>query len=87
MDAKWTPEPWYIQIDSRGYEGVRNKGGFIAFSPSVSTFCDPVRFLEEREEVKANAERIVACVNALAGIENPAEYIAAFRAAIEGETK
>jgi cell shape-determining protein MreC len=34
------------------------------------------KFVISREEMLANARRIVECVNALSGIENPAEFVA-----------
>jgi hypothetical protein len=34
-------------------------------------------------KTRADAERIVACVNALDGIENPIEWVAAMRAKVQ----
>lgn len=38
---------------------------------------------ESKDQTKANAARIVACVNALIGIEDPAATLAAVREALE----
>jgi hypothetical protein len=63
MNTKHTPEPWHI-------------GGFRPELPMVygsdgQVASDCSRILRRSpEEQKANAERIVACVNALAGL-NP----------------
>lgn len=54
-------EPWVLQKTKKGWFEVRKHyGGYIATVTHDGPF----------------AERIAECVNALAGIENPAEFIA-----------
>lgn len=57
--SKHTPEPWSNKI---GAGSVFGHDGYI-----VTSFCEETRPMSERI---ANANRIVSCVNALAGI-NP----------------
>ena len=72
MDTKHIQEPWKIDT----IRGSNDDGWEVYLIPETGPESD-----WHRKIAKANAARIVACVNALAGIENPAEYIAAFRAA------
>ncbi len=73
-----TKEPW-------AYES-----GAIRIE-SDQRWKDPIRLesawredaWEGDEVAEANARRIVDCVNALAGIENPAAYVAAMGACVE----
>jgi hypothetical protein len=37
---KYNPEPWYIQNDLMGCPGVRNSGGFICFTRSITRYPD-----------------------------------------------
>ena len=68
-----TPEPWTNDSYNLVYSTVNNQ-----------TVCEIQDYLrnagdstehQPEEEATANAERIVKCVNACAGIENPAEFI------------
>ena len=63
MSEKWTPEPWGI-----------NKYGCIG---AGRHFINPViaksAWLDVPADEPANLERIVACVNACKGIDNPPE--------------
>jgi hypothetical protein len=70
--AKWTEEPW--ELDEHGYRILATVKGFkpTAAHPEFvvaqcSTYC-----CGESAGQRANASRIVACVNALSGIEDPA---------------
>lgn len=64
-DKKHTPEPWRVFHDSH-----------IESEETKTAIC---RFFDRREHDYpnhiANAARIVECVNALAGIDNPAEWV------------
>jgi len=72
-----TKEPWLARIDEYAVDIVQEKTGF--------GICD----IGTRKQLKnsdypnnvaeCNAHRIVECVNALAGIENPAEFVAKAR--------
>ena len=78
-----TPEPWRTTLEMVqffGYRGVRIEAGWDA--PDESTW---VAFVwgegSEDDDAKANADRIVACVNALAD-RDPARLVE-LEAAIE----
>jgi len=73
MDAKHTPEPWHVATNPGGpddqpaFPSVRDNSGLKHGQDIV---CMP---LGDSDTVKANAERIVACVNGCEGL-NPAAY-------------
>ena len=76
-EQKWTPEPWYV-IPNPEWPGARSR---VARSPDEPW----ANFAEICYPGNANARRIVRCVNALAGIENPGavrELVEAARAAV-----
>jgi hypothetical protein len=65
---KHTPEPWHVGTMSRTTLGrestdhyIENDSGYIIASVS--------HLLSYRKQHRANAERIVACVNACAGLD------------------
>lgn len=71
--SKHTPEPW-IAID----RAIKLNNGFgygetVANVPGGNT-SGPF-FVQSDEECEANARRIVSCVNACAGMEDPAAEI------------
>ena len=71
---KHTPEPW-VAID----RAIKRDNGFgygeiVANVPGGNT-SGPF-FVQSDEECEANARLIVACVNACAGMEDPAAEIA-----------
>jgi len=69
-----TPEPWEARrADHWGSYRIRPAEIWLGASSSMA-----------EDEQAANAARIVKCVNACAGIENPAEAIRAAREALEG---
>jgi len=70
MTQEHTPEPWACPIDDDGNSAVVARDGYLV------TFAFPNGDAAD----KANARRIVACVNALAGIP-----IEAIEALPEGE--
>lgn len=64
-----TPEPWVI-AEGITHIWIRdNDGGDTVFA----------LHREDDRDAEANARRIVACVNACAGIDDPAQYIAVAR--------
>ena len=70
---KHTPEPWeiYGRYGDHGRivgEGDRHIAGTMGYSSNI-------RSGEVRAENQANARRIVECVNACAGIEDPETVI------------
>jgi hypothetical protein len=76
--SKHTPEPWRwsfgrdtIQADRQG----RTTDVLKALLPEWHN----ARPSEGAEEILANIQRIVACVNACAGMENPVEEIERLR--------
>jgi hypothetical protein len=81
-----TPEPWKVLphesvvfIMAGGYANGTTPAS--AATPCVAC-CD--RYCHgPADEVQANGDRIVACVNALAGIPNPAAEMARLRAVEE----
>lgn len=73
-----TPEPWQYDPDQSEtlieYTDERGLTGMVA---QVEGYSD--------EPYEANAQRIVACVNALAGIRDPEAFMAEWRAIKEEE--
>lgn len=71
MNTKHTPEPWVLNEFADIYDVDDSNGMLIA-----AVFpCEDLLL----ETHKANAARIVACVNACAGMEDPAAEIAALQ--------
>ena len=70
MKTKHTPEPWAIGLSKESFVNDHKVIGY-----AIGRF-------NTDEEKKANAARIVECVNACAGMENPAAEIAALRARV-----
>ncbi len=82
-ETKHTPEPYVI-----GGDGADIFAGGTAPSYDDATHvadCQPVTpgLLGITTEQEANAQRIVACVNAMAGIKNPEEFVRQGKAAPE----
>lgn len=84
--SSWTKEPWgrdprvAMRVVADGDRGICSTGGFFNLQRSE----------EVHDENLANAERIVACVNALSGVPDPGallgevrEVLDAARAALE----
>ena len=63
-EQKHTPEPWH-QFAFEVYDGDN----------CIIADCGYAEDIIGKDGMKANAARIVACVNALAGIENPEEWV------------
>lgn len=85
MGAKHTKEPWALESITGSFDDGWEANLIPLTGPDSDWHCFVTAFgfgdPDYREIAEANARRIVACVNALAGIENPAEYIASIRAA------
>lgn len=60
---KHTPEPWFVEFENHVY--TADLQVFVALTWGSSKLDEPT--------IRANAHRIVACVNACEGIEDPAE--------------
>ena len=70
MQQLHAPEPWAISVDACGPA----ESSTICSTGDVICECGwETGTPAEQAEAAANAERIVACVNACAGIEDPAE--------------
>jgi hypothetical protein len=74
-NQKHTPEPWEVHNAS---------SHIIVHSEYLCHIadCGP-SFILETEEIEANTARIIECVNACAGIENPRRVIREVREALE----
>jgi hypothetical protein len=70
MKTQHAPEPW------------RNEYGTIT-AAQVGLLKPIVANVTHRRDREANAQRIVECVNALAGVADPASAITAAREALE----
>lgn len=73
-----TPEPWHHSADipQHGCRLIHAADGYLV--------ADAGRITKRTgDEMDSNAARIVACVNACAGMMDPAKEIAALRAALE----
>ena len=58
---KHTPDEWYVEEDSAGRPGVRNRSGFVSFSPSVIHYTgQSERYKAELDERLARAQLIAA---------------------------
>lgn len=66
-EQKWTKEPWHVD----GY-GVESPVWSIC---TMDWEYDPEDSDQSKAVDAANAARIVACVNALAGIPDPSAYV------------
>jgi hypothetical protein len=72
-ETKHIPEPW-SQSDTWVFAADRE---FIAVAFGHKQFTNG------RANANANAERIVACVNALAGIDDPEAFVKEAKAAMQ----
>lgn len=77
-NANHTPEPW--TIDRWGHVSAPSCGaGSKVLCPA---FASPSGNHPQADEAEANTARIVACVNALAGVPHPQEAVKAAREAM-----
>lgn len=68
-EQKHTKEPW-----------VAKDTGVVAISGGANVICEaPIHYLESHQRWSANSARIVACVNACAGMPDPAAEFARLR--------
>lgn len=80
-ESKWTPTPWRVGASSGGY--MKDFPGHVVDQPGerlVANTCGYSTNTDNGEHVDenhANAERIVACVNALAGVGDPQAFVEA----------
>lgn len=73
INTKHTPEPWWIPTGYYTYiQGMSNGVTVPIAACTDNSHADAPN--------RENFSRIVACVNALAGIEDPATYIATLKA-------
>lgn len=74
MSTKHTPEPWILETAR-----VYNPGNEISeeLSLAIVNLKDPRNTFSRKHATtdKANAKRIVDCVNAMAGIKDPIEFV------------
>lgn len=86
--SKHTPEPWFSGLlandETDGDASVLADGrGMVCIVPLRSltglSQDKPLDYQRTVENQKANLDRIVACVNAMAGIPNPEAFMAAAR--------
>jgi hypothetical protein len=80
-EQAWTKEPWEIGIDIDTNLRLRHNclvqgTGWPFHLPVASTYYP---YIADVDQCEANALRIVDCVNALAGIPNPADFVRAAR--------
>lgn len=74
--AAHTPEPWIMHADSVRFPFVvQNAASQCLLETGQNGYIDPATH-------KANAERIVSCVNACSGMADPAAEIKALREAL-----
>ena len=72
----WTPEPWELHAadDIRGVNGRK-----IAWTATAPDSEGKGKYAQRRIGDTANAARIVSCVNACTGMQDPAQEIAELR--------
>lgn len=74
---KPTPGPWAVKnLKSKNTIFIVSENSYVAQTPDFGT--------EKSPQELADAERIVSCVNAMEGIESPAELRACFDQMIHG---
>ena len=79
--GEWTKEPWHCDDGMRRTAIVDSDGRQVAMATGEAPMHDQ-RGASTSEIQAANAARIVACVNALAGIPDPAAAIEEVRATL-----
>ena len=68
---KHTPDEWYVEEDSAGRPGVRNRSGFVSFSPSVIHYTgQSERYKAELDERLARAQLIAASPDLLEALKD-----------------
>ncbi|MDP3859881.1 MAG: hypothetical protein Q8Q73_19140 [Stagnimonas sp.] len=91
-EQKHTPEPWSLETVPTSIGTCHMIGPFPSRGAKSEThaciYADSVRMGDYGhsaigDELRANAERIVACVNAMAGVTDPASYIATLQERID----
>ena len=82
-ETKWTPEPWAIEDDvpMKGWNHYAITARHVGWDSWMICSVTPMHLKRETDE--ANAQRIVACVNACASMQDPAAEIAAMREALQ----
>lgn len=80
-EAMHTPEPWSVAFGPDLGGGWQIEPSFVRAGTGL-VVCER-SFSVNPAEAKANAERIVQCVNALAGVPDPARALEAARKALE----
>lgn len=78
-----TPEPWRILPEEVDRTYIRIRGTKVGSRYKIANVLNEVSDLKgsyEGNETRANATRIVACVNACAGMADPTAEIAQLRA-------
>ena len=78
QEQKHTPEPWY----EAGGIIFYHKGERLLSDSLIAKFFASPRYGLNVKTSYANAARVVACVNACAGMADPAAEIAALRARV-----
>lgn len=75
MEQKWTKEPWVLgketKIEGWSDEPIKTSGCYSLNSEGWAQ----LGLIAGGARGKANAQRIVDCVNAMAGIDEPAEWM------------
>jgi hypothetical protein len=84
-ETKHTPEPWRIARFAYG----EDSGAYVSAGPVlniekvIATLYPYAFYHMDAETANANAFRIVDCVNALAGIEDPEAFVKEAKAALQ----
>ncbi len=78
--SKHTPGPWH---NEQGFIVANNKVVGQAMMPSKDSSVTNLYSAKKAEEMEANAARIVECVNACEGIENPADFVEIVKQALQ----
>ena len=79
--SQHTPEPWRVLSVQSLEPEQHNCLGIVSDDNTVIARLDKWRG-PAAAEMDANASRIVACVNALSGVADPAAYVAALETAL-----
>lgn len=82
--SKHTPEPWRAEMNSVYWEFQDTYGDLIG-DTCASSASEPHHGCSLALG-EANANRLVACVNALAGVPDPAAFVAAARELADAST-
>lgn len=74
--AKHTPTPWKLEVPTEFSSSETSKTLISIYATNGKHICDKMIVTRLQDAATADMHRIIDCVNAMAGIEEPAKYVA-----------